>query len=581
MMHSSLILIVGFVTATAFSLALVPMVVKFAGAFQLFDAPDISEAVGSRKIHTAPIPRLGGIAIVLSFFLAQVIWVKNAPLPGVLLGGFAVFLLGVADDLMSIRPLYRFVLQIVFAAFAVWYHGLIPGTINVGSGVHFAIPQIVGFLFAVFVIVGAINTINMIDGLDGLAGGLALIGMVLLSFLYFLKSHDIGLLLFIACPMIGAIIGFLRYNTHPAIIFMGDGGSNWLGYMIGCVMLLLLAGKQIDMTTSTLIASQAMPLTSVVLCLAIPIFDTAMVMAGRMRRGTSPMKADKTHLHHALLKIGLSHTQAVVALYFLAFIVGVIGILPLAFPNYGLELAPLIGIVFVFGFVLIASRINGEVAIEFLTRRANLRDRPEYVAVSKALRYWENFNRYVLYTILLAGPAFAGNVRFDVGLAAVAVALLVIVSMILNVYRHGDDFFDSICVALAATVLLVANNANTMMVEWRGTRVSIHPIYNASFVLLLVSTLLLFITTAKKRYFIFKPSDFLFAAIPLILLLVPEPFMTEYRINIISLRSIVVFMAVRTLAKRKTYVIAHIKGVTLIALGFVFLAGVYGLRIVY
>ena len=581
MMHSSLILIVGFVTATAFSLALVPMVVKFAGAFQLFDAPDISEAVGSRKIHTAPIPRLGGIAIVLSFFLAQVIWVKNAPLPGVLLGGFAVFLLGVADDLMSIRPLYRFVLQIVFAAFAVWYHGLIPGTINVGSGVHFAIPQIVGFLFAVFVIVGAINTINMIDGLDGLAGGLALIGMVLLSFLYFLKSHDIGLLLFIACPMIGAIIGFLRYNTHPAIIFMGDGGSNWLGYMIGCVMLLLLAGKQIDMTTSTLIASQAMPLTSVVLCLAIPIFDTAMVMAGRMRRGTSPMKADKTHLHHALLKIGLSHTQAVVALYFLAFIVGVIGILPLAFPNYGLELAPLIGIVFVFGFVLSASRINGEVAIEFLTRRANLRDRPEYVAVSKALRYWENFNRYVLYTILLAGPAFAGNVRFDVGLAAVAVALLVIVSMILNVYRHGDDFFDSICVALAATVLLVANNANTMMVEWRGTRVSIHPIYNASFVLLLVSTLLLFITTAKKRYFIFKPSDCLFAAIPLILLLVPEPFMTEYRINIISLRSIVVFMAVRTLAKRKTYVIAHIKGVTLIALGFVFLAGVYGLRIVY
>lgn len=581
MMHSSLILIVGFVTATAFSLALVPMVVKFAGAFQLFDAPDVSQTVASRKIHTAPIPRLGGIAIVLSFFLTQVIWIKNAPLPGVLLGGLAVFLLGVADDLISIRPLYRFLLQTTFAAFAVWYHGLIPETINIGSGVHFAIPQIFGFFFAIFVIVGAINTINMIDGLDGLAGGLALIGVVLLSFLYFLKSQDMGLLLFIACPMIGAIIGFLRYNTHPAIIFMGDGGSNWLGYMIGCVMLLLLAGKQIDMVTSKLIAVQAMPLTAVVLCLAIPIFDTAMVMAGRMRRGESPMKADKTHLHHALLKIGLSQPQAVVALYFLGFIVGLIGILPLAFPNYGLEMAPLIGIVLVFGFVLIASRINSEVAIDFLTQRAKMRERPEYVAVSKALRYWENFNRYLLYTILLAGPAFAGNVRFDVGFAALAVALLVVVSMILSVYRHGDDFLDSICIALAATVLLVANNVNTMMVEWRGARVSIHPIYNSLFVLLLVSTILLFITTAKKRYFIFKPSDFLFAAIPLVLLLVPEPFMTEYRINIISLRSIVVFMAVRTLAKRKTYVIAHIKGVTLIALAFVFLAGVYGLRIVY
>ncbi len=568
--------------ATAFSMALVPMVLKFAGTFQLYDIPDVAESNSSaRKIHLAPIPRLGGIAIVLSFFLTQVVWLKSAPLPGVMLGGFAVFLLGVADDVISIRPAYRFVLQILFASFAVRYHNLVPQTLDLGVGINLVLSHEVGFAFAVFVIVGAINTINMIDGLDGLAGGLALIGVALLSFLYFLKTHDLGLLLFIACPMIGAIVGFLRYNTHPAVVFMGDGGSNWLGFMIGAVMVLLLSGQQIDFTTSALVASAPLPLASVVLCLAIPVLDTAIVMVGRMRRGSHPMKADKTHLHHALLKIGLSHTQTVSALYFLGLVVGVIGLLPVAFPEYGLDLAPYVGIVLVFSFVLVASNVNAETAIGFLEQRAHIRDLSEYKIVSRVINLWENFNRYILYVILLAGPAFAGAVRRDVGIASAAVGLLILASIILSASRRGDDFLDSTCIALASTVLLVANNSNTMMVAWDGAKVSIQPLYNGLFGLLMVSTILLFIVTVKKRYFIFKPSDFLLATIPLVLLLVPEPFRTEYRINIISLRSIVVFAAVRTLVKRKEFVIAHIKGVTLLALTFVFFAGVYGLRIVY
>jgi UDP-GlcNAc:undecaprenyl-phosphate GlcNAc-1-phosphate transferase len=581
-MNSALFLIIGFVTATAFSMALIPLIGQFAGAYHLYDAPDASSSnPSSRKVHSTPIPRLGGVAIVLSFMLTQVLWIKGSPLPGVFLGGFAVFLLGVADDVVTVRPSVRFLSQCIFAGFAIWYHGLVPSSLVLGGDIQFGLPWWIAFVFSVFVIVGAINTINMIDGLDGLAGGLALIGVALLSFLYFLNSHDLGLLLFISCPMLGAIVGFLRYNTHPAVIFMGDGGSNWLGFMIGSVMLLLLSGKQIDVNSSTLVTSLSVPLTSVVLCLAIPVFDTAAVMIGRIRRGANPMKADKTHLHHALLKLGLSHAQAVSALYFLGLLVGVIGILPVAFPDYRIDMAPYIGIFLVFAFVLLASRLNTERTIGFLAQRAKFRETPKYVVVTKIVRYWENFNRYLLYAILLAGPAFAGRVRLDVGIAAAAVAFLIIFSIILNASKHRDDFLDSTCVALASTVLLIANNANTMMVEWRGDRISIHPIYNSLFGILLISTALLFFVTAKKRYFIFKPSDFLLATVPLVLLLVPEPYRTEYRINIISLRSIVVFAAVRTLAKRKGYVIAHVKGVTLVALTFVFLAGVFGLRVIY
>jgi UDP-GlcNAc:undecaprenyl-phosphate GlcNAc-1-phosphate transferase len=581
-MNTAVTIVFGFVTAIAISIVLVPLVVRLAAVYQLYDAPDsLSANHTSRKVHTIPTPRLGGIAIVLSFLLTQLIWIKSSALPGVFLGGFAVFLVGVADDIIAIKPLVRFLLQCVFAGFAVLYHDLIPRFIDLGFGMSLQLPWLLGFPFSVFVIVGSINTINMIDGLDGLAGGVALIGVALLSFLYFRNSQDLGLILYISCPMLGAILGFLRYNTHPAVIFMGDGGSNWLGYMIGSIMLLLLAGKHIGENAISLVSVPALPLFSVVLCLAIPVFDTALVMAGRIRRGMNPMTADKTHLHHALLEVGLSHPQAVSALYFLALLVGVIGILPVAFPGYNLDFAPYIGILIVFAFVLIASRINMDRTIGFFAKRAKVRDHSGYGYLVKLIRNWENFNRYLLYAILLAGPAFAGAVRMDVGIASAAVALLIVISIILGASNYRDDFLDSACVALAATVLLIANNSNTMMVEWGGDRLSIHPLYNFLFILLLVSTVLLFLTTVKKRYFIFTPSDFLLAAVPLILLIVPEPYKSDYRINIISLRTIVVFTAVRILAKRKGYVMAHVKGVALVALLFVFLAGVYGLRIVY
>ncbi|MCX6116130.1 MAG: MraY family glycosyltransferase, partial [Proteobacteria bacterium] len=517
-MNSSLLLIVGFVTATAFSMALIPVVLKFAGSFQLFDRPDLtSNLEPSRKIHTTPIPRLGGIAIVLSFMFTQTIWVKSAPFPGILAGGFAIFLLGLADDILSIRPSYRFVIQCLIAGFSIYYHNLAPTNVNLGGGIQVSLPYWLGFAFSIFIVVGSINTINMIDGLDGLAGGLTLIGVSLLSFLYFLKNYDIGLILFIACPMVGAIIGFLRYNTHPAVIFMGDSGSNWLGFMLGSVMLILICGKQIDAQTTQVVTSSGLPLMSVILCVAIPIFDTAIVMAGRLFRGINPMKADNTHLHHALLKLGLSQIQAVSALYFLGLCAGVLGILPVAFPNYGLELTPYIGIIIVFSFVILASRINTEISLDFLMQRAKIRETTRYKTISIAIRYWENFNRYLLYVILLAGPAFAGNVRRDVGIAAATVFLLIIASIILSASKQADDFLDSTCIALAATVLLIANNANTMMVQWQSERVSIHPLYNFLFGVLLVSTILLFLVTAKKRYFIFKPSDFLLATIPLLL----------------------------------------------------------------
>ncbi len=580
-MTTELVYIVSFATALMFSLAMVPPILRFAGAFQLFDTPDhhAGNSEVGRKVHSKPIPRLGGIAIVISFFLTQMIWIKNSSMQGVYVGAASIFLIGLLDDIISVKAATKFTLQVVIAAATVHYCDLAPSQILIFPNKIFTLWEPAALFLGTFIVVGAINTLNMIDGLDGLAGGIALIGITLLCYLYLISDRHLGTLLLLACPLVGSILGFLRYNTHPAIIFMGDGGSNWLGFMLGVMMLLLLS-----MNTSTVGlhgSGQVIPLISVICCLAIPILDTASVMLGRWKRGVSPMSADRTHMHHALLRIGLSHAQTVSALYFLALAIGVMGVLPVAFPGYNLDIAPYIGLTIVILFVLGTSKLEDNSTINLIKRRDNIRKTATYSWISRGIRYWESINRYALYLIFIAGPAFAGVVRPTMGYAAIAVACLLASSIVASMIRRSQDFIDAACLALAAMVLLIVNNSNLMSIEWLGNRVSIQPIYNALFGFLAISTLALFIVTAKKRYLLVKPSDFLFLTIPLVLLLIPEPMRSEYKINVISLRSIIIFASVRTLASRSGHVLTKIKGVALAALIFVYLAGVYGLKIVY
>lgn len=590
-MPVGILILLVFFSAMLLCLAMIPLLQSFAEKFQLFDVPDQQSCPqGGRKVHSKPIPRLGGVAIFCAFFATNLIWLSDMQFKWSFLASVLIFLVGVADDLWSVSALARFVIQIVATAACLYLDDLIPTRLIFGFGLEWQLSPLSGLIFSVFLIVGAINALNMIDGLDGLAGGLSLIGISFLTLLYFWNRQDLILLACVSAPLVGAIIGFLKYNSHPASIFMGDGGANWIGFVMGLMMIMLLSGSSLingfessllEAGLTARVAHLGIPLVSVISVLAVPICDTALVMAARVRRGQSPMKADRTHIHHSLLRLGLRHSQAVSAVYFLAVLFGIVGILPVVYPRHDLIWASYAGIAVLVGVLFFAMNLDAGSVQKVLQSRYLFRRTRQYSVLSRYIRYWENANRYALYIIFLAAPAFAGVVRRDVGFAALGAGCLIILSIIGTAWRKRDEFIDVICIATASVVLLVANNTNNMMVAWQGERLNIHWIYNSLFYGVFISSILLFLVTAKKRYFVFKSSDFLLAVLPLLLLLIPDPYKSELRLDIISLRSVVVFIALRTLAKRKNYVMTHVKGVTLVALGFVFLAGVCGLRIIY
>ncbi|MCS6899461.1 MAG: MraY family glycosyltransferase [Myxococcales bacterium] len=587
----SLQLFLSFTASLVCSLALTPVILRIADALKLYDVPDAVGVGGqgeARRVHTRPTPRLGGVAIVGGFFMALLFSSVPQNLGGVYLASLVMFLTGLTDDLRPLSAKVRLLIQAGTAAVAVAVAGLGLPSLSLTTQVSLALPPVLGWLFGVFVIVGSINAVNMIDGLDGLAGGVVLIGVLFLSYLHFLNTGDLHLLLVLSLPIIGGILGFLKYNTHPASVFMGDGGSNWLGFMTGVLFLVVARGKAIHagdqglmlVDSASRLQVGAVPLVTVVLCLSVPIFDTAWVILSRLRAGVSPMTADKRHFHHGLMKLGLSHSQSVMAVYFVTVVFAVMGVLPVAFPAYRLGWAPYVSAALLFLGMPLLLRLDEGLLLRLRTQRALFSSNPDVgPRLTWMLRIWETSNRYIIYGILMVTPVFAGVPPRAVGLVAAFVLPLLLLSVVFS--RRKADFLDSVAIAFAATVVLIANNANTIWILWNGQRTNIQFLYNYVFLWLAVSTLLLVVATFQQQYFLVTPSDFLMILLPLVLLLVPEPYRSEHRLNIIGLRSLVLFAAIRTMQKRHRANVYRMKMLSSGALLYVILVSLFGLRVVY
>lgn len=279
------------------SMMLLPPLIVFGRKFQFVDQPS------PRKVHESPIPRIGGVAIGCALFVA-IFSIASSALSmryvAMLLAGTVVLIVGAIDDRHELGYRVKFAAQFVAAGIAVFLGGLRIEEITLWSTLE--IPTVVSTPLSIFVIVALANAVALSDGLDGLAGGIVFICCAALAVLGYSTGNVTSALL--AAGLAGAIFGFLRFNTHPAMIFMGDSGSQFLG-----VMSALLA---IDVTQSEpgRIAA-ALPL----LLLGLPVLDTVQVMISRVLRGRSPFKPDKFHLHHRLLRLGLKHHQAVLTIY--------------------------------------------------------------------------------------------------------------------------------------------------------------------------------------------------------------------------------------------------------------------------
>ena len=288
------------------SMGLTPLIIAIATARNWIDQPN------ARSVHRQPVARLGGIAIFAATMLAilPVLFIQNAignafrgqgiKILAILSGGSLMFLVGLTDDLRTLRIRTKLAAQLVAAA-AVCSSGVyidmisIPGLIQINLGVW-------GWLITMVWLVGVTNAVNLIDGLDGLAAGISAIACGVIAIMAIL-AHNV-ILAIIMLAMLGSLIGFLCFNFNPARIFMGDCGSLFLGFMIA-------AASVLTASMTETIVGVAIP----ILVLGIPIFDTFFCMLRRFLQRRGIMSADRGHFHHRLLELGFTQHQVAIIAY--------------------------------------------------------------------------------------------------------------------------------------------------------------------------------------------------------------------------------------------------------------------------
>jgi UDP-GlcNAc:undecaprenyl-phosphate GlcNAc-1-phosphate transferase len=313
-----------FVLAAASSAIVTPLVRRMAFAVGVFDEPD-----DNRRVHTQPTPRLGGIAIFVGFMLALFAMLNVAlnnnfvikhyldmgdlgQIIGLLFGATLMLGVGSWDDIMGMRPGRKFIAQ---AAVALITIVLYQFTILGFSLPHFGYVSL-GLLaipFSLLWYLGMVNAINFMDGVDGLVTGVTIIAsitMVIVSWF-----HHEYLVAITMCAVGGAAAGFLPFNYNPARIFMGDGGSLFIGFVLASAA--VMGTEKVAVGISLLV-----PL----LVLALPIIDTARVIVQRIGNRTPLFLADRSHMHHQLLDFGLSQRQVVILIYLVCSILGAIAI---------------------------------------------------------------------------------------------------------------------------------------------------------------------------------------------------------------------------------------------------------------
>ncbi|HEV8402742.1 MAG TPA: MraY family glycosyltransferase [Candidatus Limnocylindrales bacterium] len=308
-----------FVLAALIALAVTPVVRRVVLRHEIVDRPE------ARRVNTIPVPRGGGLAVCAAFLLVAAVFLivnqatQLVPVPfsldtsemvALLLGGAVAAGLGAVDDLLDLRARYQLLGQVALAGAAVALGVSITFVTNpFGPDFRFSGPVAAGL--TIFWIVGMINSINWIDGLDGLSSGVAFIAAVTLGLISLSTQVVAQPLIAVLCfALAGSLLGFLRWNFHPASIFAGTSGVQFVGYTLAVLAILGTAKVAVAL-----------------LVLSVPIIDTFWIIVRRVSEHRSPFSPDRTHIHHRLLDLGLSHQQTVLVIYGICLVLAVLSLL--------------------------------------------------------------------------------------------------------------------------------------------------------------------------------------------------------------------------------------------------------------
>ena len=278
------------------SVVTVPVVKRIAIHVNALDIPN------ERKVHTKPMPRLGGIAIFFAFLVGYMFFGDmTKEMNSILIGSFIILLTGIIDDINPLDAKHKLIGQILSASVIVFYGNILLNNVTFfGLNLEFGL---LTYPITLLFIIACMNIINLIDGLDGLASGISSIFFITIILVCFFQGRTIGLDYVLTLIMLGSTLGFLVHNFYPAKIFLGDSGALFLGFIISIISLLGFKG--------TILTSLFVPL----LVLAVPILDTFFAILRRFVHHQRISDADKLHLHHQLLGMKFSHRNTVLIIY--------------------------------------------------------------------------------------------------------------------------------------------------------------------------------------------------------------------------------------------------------------------------
>lgn len=504
------------------TISLIPALSRLAFARGTLDLPD------ERKVHANPIPRVGGVAMAVGSLASVAAWNFGDSLQRAFLAAALVLVIfGLVDDLKTLGPKTKLLGQIVAATVVVVFGGVEIRTLGSLLPDSALLPYWIAAPLTVFVIVGVTNAINLADGLDGLAGGICLLIFCCIGYLAYLDGvYAIGLA---SLAFSGAIFGFLRFNTHPASIFMGDTGSQLLGF---AAITFSLALTQRETALS--------PLLPLVL-LGFPVLDTMTVMCTRIVSGRSPFSADKNHFHHTLLDLGFRHSESVLLIYGIQTVL-VISALTLRFHSDWLLLC---------GYLLFSAAVLSLFSAarrgEWRVRRFDVLDmvivgglrtlRDEGVIIKVLFRGFQVLAPLLLLVTCLIPERFPGYLAG----AALLTALLLAGVRVLAQDRLGKALRPVLYLLTPFSVYL----SETAAAEWADGRIRL--LCNVLFIVCALGSVLVSRFTRRTTGFRSTPLDFLILFIVAVFPFLHSVQVQDYLPGIIAAKVIILYFSFEVL----------------------------------
>ncbi|MDN5940385.1 MAG: undecaprenyl/decaprenyl-phosphate alpha-N-acetylglucosaminyl 1-phosphate transferase [Nitrospira sp.] len=502
-----------FLGSLVICMALIPVLRATAGRLQFFDMP------GDRKVHQTPMAKVGGLAFAAGTFVAMLLWAPKDPIiTSCLIGGAIILLFGAWDDRVGLGYKAKFLGQLVAAAVVVWMGGVHLSTLPFMG--ETPLPPWIAAPVTLFLLIAVTNALNLADGLDGLAGGMSLLSFGGMAFLAYLTGDWVVMSIMVA--VLGGLLGFLRFNTYPARIFMGDAGSQFLGFSLGLCAIVLTDPARGPYSPALL-----------GFIWGLPILDTAGVIVQRLAEGRSPFVADKNHMHHKLLRIGLLHREAVMVIYGLQAV-----IVSLAFLMRWQSDLEMLAIYACFACAILSVFVTRVDRLLPPRRHTDNVPCPEdgSCAESGWLSTLPIHALACAVTVFLFGSVFLpSHVPVDVG--GLAIVLFLLLPIGIWIFPSAASWFIRVGLYVGSTFVLYFGDQVAFATQW-----SFNTPLNVFFLCLAI-LIVLTIRFGLRQRFQATPLDYLIVFIAFAIPFLPEIRVEEINIGLLTAKLIVLFFA--------------------------------------